>query len=389
MSYTEYTPTRLGWLRKSSLIIWILTLLVGIGITWAYFAKIDEMSTGTGKVISSAKEQVIQSLEGGLLAKIHVQEGQLVKAGDPLVLLDQEHIASSVEESTARLRAAMATAARLSAEVNGSALSFPAEVQQDPDLVKTETALYYSRTRALAQSLAGLQQSRALTQQELNMTEPLSQKGAISDVEILRLRRQINEVSSKINDVRDQYYVKAREELAKANNEIEVQTQIVRGRTDTLTRSELESPVRGIVKNISSNTVGGVIPPNGEIMRIIPVDERLQIETKVSPRDIAYIRPGLPATVKLSAYDYAIYGGLTGQVELISPDTLQDEVKRDQYYYRVYIRLNESVLHNKAGKELPIVPGMIATVDIHTGQKTVLDYLIKPFNKAREALRER
>ena len=183
--------------------------------------------------------------------------------------------------------------------------------------------------------------------------------------------------------------VKAREELAKANTDIETQSQVVKGKSDSLNRTIFKSPVRGVVKEINVMTLGGVIPQNGKLMTIVPLDEQLLIEARISPRDIAFIHPGQEALVKITAYDYAIYGGLKGHVTVVSPDTLRDEVKQDQVYYRVYIRTNSDKLTNKVGKKFSITPGMVATVDIKTGTKTVLDYLIKPFNKAQEALRER
>lgn len=221
------------------------------------------------------------------------------------------------------------------------------------------------------------------------MTEPLVAKGAASEVEVLRLKRQANELQNKMNDIRNQYYVRAREELSKSSTDIETQQQVMKGRNDTLSRAVFKAPVRGIVKEISVTTLGGVIPQNGKLMSIVPLDEQLLIEARISPRDIAFIHPGQVALVKVTAYDYSIYGGLAGKVSIISPDTLRDEVKQDQFYYRVYIRTDSDKLYNKAGKTFNITPGMVATVDIRTGEKTILDYLLKPFNKAQEALRER
>lgn len=166
-------------------------------------------------------------------------------------------------------------------------------------------------------------------------------------------------------------------------------SSIVRGRADSLARLTITSPVRGIVKNIEVVTIGGVIPPNGKLMDIVPLDDQLLIEARISPRDIAFIHPGQRASVKITAYDYAIYGGLEGKVTSISPDTIQDETNPNVYYYRVFVQTESDALVNKAGQRFEIMPGMIASVDIHTGSKTVLDYLIKPFNRAREALRER
>ncbi|WIE49834.1 HlyD family type I secretion periplasmic adaptor subunit [Pseudomonas sp. GM17] len=376
-------------LPGASRLVWSLTLALFTFTAWAWYFKLDEVSTGTGKVIASSKEQVIKSLEGGVLASLYVQEGSIVEKGEVLAQLDPTRIESAVEESASRSRAAQATSARLMAEVNNIPLQFPQEVLEEPDLVKAETALFQSRRESLEKSLSGLNEAMRLIRSELQLTTPLVTRGAASTVEVLRLKRQLNELQNKYTDTQTQYLVKAREELAKANAEIEAQQSVTRGRNDSLTRLTFTSPVRGVIKDIEVNTVGGVIPPNGQLMRIVPLDERLQVETRIAPRDIAYIHPGQAATVKISAYDYSIYGGLPGKVTLISPDTLQDDVHRDVYYYRVYIITDTDSLLSKTNKELPIVPGMIATVDIHTGEKTVLSYLMKPLNKTQEALRER
>ncbi|MDI9661778.1 HlyD family efflux transporter periplasmic adaptor subunit [Acinetobacter nosocomialis] len=376
-------------LPKSSMVIWIIGLGLLVFFIWAALFKLEEVSTGTGKVIPSSKEQIIQSLEGGILTKLDVKEGDIVEKGTILAQLDPTRFASNVGESQSLLVSSLATSARLRAEVNGTALQFPEIVQKDSQLVREETQLYNTRRINLEESISDLTTSLTLVQQELRMTEPLVAKGAASEVEVLRLKRQASDLQKQINDTRSQYYVKAREELSKANTDVETQRQIVKGKSDTLNRTVFRAPVRGVVKEIDVMTLGGVIPPNGKIMTIVPLDEQLLIEARISPRDIAFIRPNQQALVKITAYDYAIYGGLHGKVTVISPDTIRDEVKQDQFYYRVYIRTDSDKLRNKQGKTFAITPGMVATVDIRTGQKTVLDYLIKPFNKAREALRER
>ncbi len=376
-------------LPKASLFIWIICIGLLVLLAWAWLFKLEEVSTGTGKVVPSSKEQIIQSLEGGILTKLNVREGEVVQQGQVLAQLDPTRFASNVGESESLLLASKATAARLRAEVNGASLKFPAEVLKEQALVNEETALYHSRRSNLEESLAGLKQALTLVEQELKMTEPLVAKGAASEVEVLRLKRQATDLRNQMNDVRNQYLVKSREELAKANTDIETQSQVVKGKSDTLSRTVFKSPVRGIVKEIDVMTLGGVISQNGKLMTIVPLDEQLVVEARISPRDIAFIHPGQDALVKITAYDYSIYGGLKGKVSIISPDTLRDEVKQDQFYYRVYIRTDSGKLMNKAGKQFSITPGMVATVDIKTGEKTILDYLIKPFNKAQEALRER
>lgn len=376
-------------LPRATLVAWSLFALLAAFIAWASLFHLDEVTTGSGKVIPSSHEQVIQSLEGGIIHSLMVREGDIIERGQQLAQLDRTKTESSVLESESRLNAALATAARLKAEVNDTELTFPEELDDDVELVKQETALYQSRRESLEKGLAGLRQGAELVQRELSLTRPLVTQGAASKVEVLRLERQKNELENKITEMKNQYYVRAREELAKANAEIEAQRSVMKGREDSLTRLTFNAPVRGIVKDIDVTTVGGVIPPNGKLMSLVPLDDQMVIEAKISPRDVAFIHPGQKALVKVTAYDYSIYGGLEGEVTMISPDTLQDEVKRDVYYYRVYIRTDSNHLTNKQGQEFPVFPGMIATVDIKTGSKTILDYLLKPLNKAKEALRER
>lgn len=370
-------------------LIVISTALILVTLVWAWFGVLDEVSTGTGKVIPSSRDQVLQSLEGGILTELYVHEGDQVQAGQVVARLDATRSESNVGESAARYRAALAASARLTAEVNDQPLKFPAELDKFPDLEASEARLYKTRRAQLSDATAQFNQSLALANRELAITQRLAKTGAASSVEVLRLQRDKSDLELKLTDMRSQYYVQAREELAKANAEADSMAQVVKGREDTVTRLTIRSPMRGIVKNIKVSTVGGVVPPNGELMNIVPMNDRLLIEARLSPRDIAFIHPGQRAVVKISAYDYAIYGGLNGVVESISPDTIQDEVKPEIYYYRVFIRTDHDYVQNKAGKRYSISPGMVSTVDIKTGEKTIMDYLIKPFNKAKEAMRER
>lgn len=376
-------------LSRSSRVIWVFFLFLLCFVTWSYFAKVDEVSKGEGKVIPTSRAQIIQSLEGGILASLNVAEGDIVTPGEVLAQLDPTKIRSNVEESEARYRAALASAARLSAEVNGTALRFPDELTQFEDLIAKERRLYQTRQHSLQDSLSSLKESRDLIESELSITRDLVRSGAASNVEVLRLSRQKSELDLKIKDVRSEYMVRAREELASVSAEVEALTSVIEGRADSLTRLTLKSPVRGIVKDIEVTTIGGVIPPNGRLMEIVPLDDRLLIEAKISPRDIAFIHPGQEAKVKITAYDYSVYGGLDGKVTTISPDTIQDETRPGEYFYHVLILTDSDALINQAGKEFPIVPGMVASVDVKTGSKTIFDYLVKPFNQAGEALRER
>lgn len=373
----------------ASRIILLSTLLFAILGIWAYFGTLDEVSTGSGKVIPSSREQVLQSLDGGILAELTVREGDKVQANQVVARLDPTRSESNVGESAARYRASLASSARLNAEVNDLPLTFPDALNAWPDLIASETRLYKSRRAQLADAMVELQDALVSVNKELAITQRLEKSGAASHVEVLRLQRQKSDLGLKITDQRSQYYVQAREALSKANAEVDMLAAILKGREDSVTRLTVRAPMRGIVKNIQVTTIGGVIPPNGEMMEIVPVDDHLLIETRLSPRDIAFIHPGQRALVKITAYDYAIYGGLEGVVETISPDTIQDKVKPEVFYYRVFIRTHQDYLQNQLGRHFSIVPGMIATVDIKTGEKTIADYLIKPFNRAKEALRER
>jgi len=373
----------------ASQVVWLTFACLLALLAWAAVFELDEVTTGTGRVVPTSREQVVQSLEGGILSRVLVREGDVVEPGQVLAHLDPTLAEATVEESASRMRAALATSARLQAEVGGGALEFPAEVQQDPQLVRAETALYESRRQSLQETSAGLGRALALVNQEIALTAPLVARGAASNVELLRLRRQANELQNQLSEVRSQYLVTSREELAIANAQMLEAQSVTRGRSDALRRSTILSPVKGIVKNVEVTTVGGVVPPNGKLLEIVPLDDKLLIETRVSPRDVAFLHPGQRAVVKITAYDYHIYGGLEGQVALISPDTIQDEVKPEVYYYRVFVRTERDYLLNAAGRQFHIFPGMVASADIHTGSKTIMSYLMKPLNRAGEALRER
>ncbi|MGD8105457.1 HlyD family efflux transporter periplasmic adaptor subunit [Pantoea sp. FN0302] len=375
--------------RRTSLIIWLCSAALVIFLVWAHFAILDEVTVGTGKVTPSSRAQVIESLDGGIVNQLNVHEGDIVSKGQVLARLDPTRFQSNFGEAQSKVRTLRASAERLRAELTGEPLQFSEQTLREPELVARETQLYESRRRNLLETVNNLQQSLKLVQEELRMTAPLVAKGAAGEVEVIRLRRQVSELRGKIDEARNEYAVRAREEQVKNNAELDAQLQGLTGKEDQLTRATLLSPVRGIVKDIQVTTVGGVLQPGGKLMEIVPLEDQLLIETRINPRDIAYIRPGLPAVVKITAYDSSIYGDLDGEVETVSPDTLQDEVKRDQYYYRVYVRTQKAELTNRAGRKFPILPGMVANVEIKTGQKSVMDYLIKPLNKINEAMRER
>lgn len=376
-------------ISRSVRIIVTIAILLLVGVVWANLFSIDEVSKGDGKVVPSSKEQVIQSMDGGILTQMHVREGEIVKAGQILGQLDTTRTSSNVEESAAKYRAVLASLARLEAEVNGGVPIFADELKDFPELVASERQLYQSRKGQYDASIRNIHESRSLISKELAINTRLAQAGAASTVDVIRLKRQLVELDMKASELNAEYYVRSREEMAKVSADVQSLAPVVKGREDLISKSTIRSPVRGIVNSIEVTTIGGVISPNGSLMQIVPLDDTLLIEARIAPRDIAFIHPNQKAKVKITAYDYSIYGSLDGMVATISPDTIKDEQKPDVVYYRVYIRTDRDHLINKHQQQFFITPGMVATVDIKTGSKTVAQYLMKPFNKVNEALRER
>lgn len=377
---------------KERNLVYLVGLLLALFVGWAVYFPLVEVSSGQGTVVPSSREQVIQSLEGGIVASLSVVEGSVVDRDEVLAQLDPTRSVSNVDEAEAKYTASIAAAARLRAEIEeADSVEFPAALL-DPrfeDLRANETALFNSRLANLAETLRGQTEGLELLEQELEITERLQVSGAASRVDLIRLQRESAQTRLEIARLTADYRIQAGEELQRVNVEAEVQASIMRGRTDQLSRLTFRAPMRGVVKDVAVTTIGGVIPPGGQLMTIVPIDDQLLIEARISPRDIAFIHPGQEALVKISAYDYAIFGGMRGKVETISPNTVRDEVRPEQVYYRVFIKTESDQLTNANGQQFPIVPGMIATVDIRTGEKTVWQYLIKPFNRAQEALRER
>ncbi|MBZ6392452.1 MAG: HlyD family type I secretion periplasmic adaptor subunit [Pantoea dispersa] len=378
----------------SRLVLWMVLLVLAGGFIWAHFARVEEITKGEAKIISKSREQIIQSLEGGILAEMNVREGENVERGQVLLKIDPTRAQASYREALNKVVGLKATIARLRAEAYNLPLKFDdVQVQKDQTVIQQETMAYQSRKRALDDAISALQRSYELSMREIRLAEPLAARGLLSEVELLRMRRQANEIQSQIVERRNRYQADANSELNKLELELAQTSENLIGRADVMERTTITAPVKGTVKNIRFNTIGGVIQPGEHILEIIPLEDQLLVEAKIRPSDVAFLHPGLPATVKITAYDYAIYGGLKGHVEFISPDTLKDDAKAaagrpDDTYYRVMVLTDTSSLH-AGGKELPIIPGMIASVEIRTGEKTILDYLLKPVMKAREAFRER
>ncbi|WP_233871709.1 HlyD family type I secretion periplasmic adaptor subunit [Paraburkholderia adhaesiva] len=374
-------------------ILYLIAAILVIGLLWAHFAKVEEITIGEGRVIPASREQVIQSLEGGILAVMNVHEGEIVERGQVLLEIDPTRATASYREGLSKVQALEGSVARLRAEAYQQPLVFPDDVKAVPGIVRDETQAYNARRQALDESVAALKRSLDLANKEIEMSEPLSQRGLVSEVEILRMKRQANEFRLQIADRENKFRTDANADLTRYESDLAQAKENVGAREDIMLRTVIKAPLKGIVKNIRVNTIGGVIQQGGDIMEIVPLEDQLLVEAQIKPSDVAFIRPSLPATVKISAYDYSIYGGLNGHVELISPDTIKDEEKSrqgrgDASYYRLLVRTDKSWL-TAGGKKFPIIPGMTATVEVRTGEKTILSYLLKPVLKAREAFRER
>jgi len=376
--------------RPSRWALYCTVIVLGSFLVWAGLAQLDEVTTGTGRVIPSSREQVVQSLESGVLSAILVTEGERVEEGQPLLRIDDVRLGANVQESQSRLDALELAALRLRSEAQGTEPAFPAELaRRNPALARSERNTFEARRRSLDLTIASQMESVRLAENELRITEPMAARGLVSDLEVMRIQRTIADARGRIAEAGGRHRSEAAAELARVQAELGVQGATMIGREDSLKKTVLRAPKRGVVKNIRVNTVGGVVQSGQELLEIVPVDESLLIETRIRPADIAFLRPGLPAIVKLSAYDSTVYGWLDGSVLQISADTIRDEVRRDEAYYRVLVRTEAASLRTPTGGALPIIPGMQAQIDIKTGQKSVLTYLLKPVLRAREALRER
>lgn len=415
--------------RYASLIIRGFLAFLLIGLVWAGFSHLEEISVGEGKVIPSSQVQVIQNLEGGIVARIPVKIGDLVQKDQIVLYLDETRFSSSVVEVKAKYEALMARIARLSAEADGHAFTAPPDLVRDnPTIVDEEKQLYLNRQRELESSITVLRQqanqraqelqekrarliqleeSQRLITRELSISKPLVAQGVISEVEVLRLERQVSDLKGETNATRlaipriEQSLVEARAktegQLAKFRSDASTELNLARSEfeqsrassvamTDRLARTAVRSPLAGLIKQMKVTTVGGVIQPGMDVMEIVPIEDNLLIEAKIRPSDIAFIHPGQDARVKFSAYDFSIYGGLDATVENVTADSITND--KGESFYLVRVRTKKNNLG--ADKNLPIIPGMMTTVHIRTGRKTVLNYLLKPVIKAKqEALRER
>lgn len=423
--------------RTSRLILFSTLALMFTGLIWAYFASLDEVKRGNGRVVPSRQVQVVQSLEGGIVTTILTREGASVREGEPLMRIDDTNFASQYGEIRERRGATAARVARLEAQASEKPkLVFPEGLIRDaPRAVETEQSVFDAQIRRLSQEIDVLEKQYAQKQQELaefkaseakltetlqllarevSLTRKLYEQRVVPEIEMLRLERQasemrgqleivkasltksqasLQEAQSKISNARTTFRAQAEDDLAKSRGDLAVLEENIKAAQDKVRRTELRSPVNGIVNRLNVTTVGAVVPPGGNVMEIVPIDDTLLVEGRIKPQDIAFIRPDQDAVVKLSAYDSSVYGSLKGKVERISADTIIDDKgdrnDRGETYYRVMVRTEKNHL-GTAEHPLPVIPGMVTTVEVLTGQKTVLEYLLKPARTLRdEALRER
>ena len=378
------------------IVIILFFILMIVFVIWAYNSPVEEVTRGNGNIIPSSREQVIQSLDPGIVTEIMVKEGDMVEKDQILMKLDDTRSSAVLRESEAKVENLEATVARLKAEAYGAKLSFPDSV--GPELRRREIAAYKARRQAMTDAVSGLSQSKAALDREIAITAPMVAEGVVSEVELLRMRRESADLATQISERRNRYKADANNELLQAESELAQSKENVAMRADPVERSQIRAPMRGIVKGIKVTTIGGVVNAGEDIMQIVPVDDKLLVEAYIRPQDIAFIRTGQPALVKVSAYDYSIYGGLEGKVTLVGADTVSNSMQNrandlkldpNQVYYRVLVQTENNSLKDKNGKPMPIIPGMVATVDIKTGEKTIFQYLIKPITRMKQALSER
>jgi len=377
-------------LPRSMWVLYLMGLIVVAAITWSSLAKVDEIIRSEGRIVPDGREQVIASLDSGILRELYVSEGMAVEAGQDLVQLDPTRVEAQQNEGVAKRLALMAQAARLQAEAYGRALKFPPEVLAAPKIAAAETEAFDARRRLTEEAVSSIHRNQLLLQKEMQIAQDMASKGLMSDVEVMRLGRQVNEMQQQRAERISRFRQEASSELVRVQNELALQDEQMVVRQDAMTRTVLKSPVKGVVKSIKVSTIGGVVTSGATIMEIAPVGPRVLVEARIKPKDIGFIRTGQIAEVKLNGYDFNIYGGLEGKVSFISPDAVASENDKsgEGGHYRVIVAAERNNLRVK-GTPLPVIPGMTALVEVKTGERSVLSYLLRPMMKSREALRER
>ncbi len=375
----------------SRLVIWISLLALICFLVWASQAELEQITRAPGQIIASGRTQVIQASDGGVLQALRVKEGDFVERGQLLAVLDGQKLRAAYQETRSRELALRATVARLQAELLGGEPTFSAEMNSYPQFRTNQLALLQKRRASINEETASLQKLLELAQRELAMTTPLLKTGDVSQADVLKLERQVADLQAQITNRQNKYLQDAQAELSRAEEELAGIQQILAQRADLVSRTELRAPMRGVVKNIRMTTLGGTLKPTEELMQIVPIQNELLVEARVRPSDIAFIHTGQPASVKIDAYDYTIYGWLNGKVSYLSADTLTDDLKQGEpAYYRMQVQAEQKHLGSQAGAAIQLQPGMTVSVEVKTGKSTVLRYLAKPITKTlQEAMVEK
>lgn len=378
--------------HSSSRVLILLSALGLVGfVGWSAYAEIDQVSRASGQIIPSGRVQILQTMDGGEISRILVHEGDPVKKGQLLVELDRVKVKAAVDDGVAKVVALKTLKARVEAELFDRPLVFAHELDEFPNFEANQKQLYWKRRNAYSQDMLALKKMLALTSQELEMNRPLQAYGDVSKSEILRLQRSVVDVEEQISGRRNKYLQDLQTDYTKAEEDLVSAEQILKQRQASHADTELKASADGIVKNVRLTTIGAVLRPGDEVLQIVPVNEKMILEVKVSPADIAHVKVGQTASVKFDAYDSSIYGPAVGVVTYISPDTLTEQKgAAEQTYYRVHIDVDASKLRPHRGEQIRIQPGMTATTEILTGRNTVLKFMFKPIIKTLgESLGER
>jgi HlyD family secretion protein/adhesin transport system membrane fusion protein len=379
------------FLNPLVIIFGTLFILIIPFFIWSKDAYLEQISHATGSVIASAKTQSIQTAIDGVITEVLVHEGEEVKTGQELVLLNKQQNQAAFEVINGKVAALKAALTRLKSEVYGVPLKFPEELKDYPEFVTTQTELYHRRKKALNDDITALNESLSLTQSELNLNLPLLKMGYIGASEIIKLKKQISDVKGQIASKNNKYFQDSQVELTKIEEDLSTKLQELEDKKVTLEHSVIYAPMDAIVKNILITTKGAKVRPGDVILELVPSSDKLIIEAKFQPKDLSFIQIGQKAAVKLDAYDYSIYGIFHGVVKYISPDALVEKTQKgDELYFRVQIELDTKELNAKNGRKIEISPGMTANIDIITGERTVFEYLAKPIVKTlSESFQER
>lgn len=379
------------FLNPLVIIFGTLFILIIPFFIWSKDAYLEQISHASGSVIASAKTQSIQTAIDGVITEVLVHEGEEVKKEQELVLLNKQQNQAAFEVINGKVAALKAALTRLKSEVYAVALKFPEELKDYPEFVTTQTELYHRRKKALNDDITALNESLSLTQSELNLNQPLLKMGYIGASEIIKLKKQIADIKGQIASKNNKYFQDSQVELTKIEEDLSTKLQELEDKKVTLEHSIIYAPMDAIVKNILITTKGAKVRPGDVILELVPSSDKLIIEAKFQPKDLSFIQKGQKAAVKLDAYDYSIYGIFYGVVKYISPDALVEKTQKgDELYFRVQIELDTKELNAKNGKKIEISPGMTATIDIVTGERTVFDYLAKPIVKTlSESFQER